>query len=223
MDLKVEKDYFIHGDPEYSGDMYLGISDLREKRIELREDIKNLEDEKSEKREEVETIKAKATEMWKDYENMRDGYVRSDGAHVIGYTELLERHQKLLEEPERILETEAGQKALADAEDRIVAKVQKTLLQKMVSFIRTEVFDLLKEYLVQPLYKAIDDMMYGHSFKLNANDERILSRAIDKSVDTVVEVLDIEETIKEDMQRFMPTEEEIREEVERVLPRRRGR
>ena len=49
----------------------------------------------------------------------------------------------------------------------------------------------------------------------------LLSRAIDKSVDTVVEVFDIEQTIKEDMQKFMQTEDAIRDEVSRAMPRRR--
>ncbi len=56
---------------------------------------------------------------------------------------------------------------------------------------------------------------------MNSDDEKILSRAIDKSVDTVVEVFDIEQTIKEDMQKFMPTEDAIRDEVSRAMPRRR--
>lgn len=56
---------------------------------------------------------------------------------------------------------------------------------------------------------------------MNSDDEKILSRAIDKSVDTVVEVFDIEQTIKEDMQKFMQTEDAIRDEVSRAMPRRR--
>lgn len=37
----------------------------------------------------------------------------------------------------------------------------------------------------------------------------------------MVEVFDIEQTIKEDMQKFMQTEDAIRDEVSRAMPRRR--
>ena len=206
-DLADAHQFYVEGIENETDIEYMSVPQLEKLQNELVSGVK-------EKQAEYEDMSTK-------YARLRDGYENSEGKRIMGYHQLLEQHKKLMEEPEYLLETEAGQKWLADAEDRIVARVQQTFLQKMVAFIRTEVFDLLKEYLVQPLYKAIDDMMYGHSFKLNSDDEKILSRAIDKSVDTVVEVFDIEQTIKEDMQKFMPTEEAIRDEVSRTMPRRR--
>lgn len=56
-----------------------------------------------------------------------------------------------------------------------------------MGFVESYIFVSLKRHLVEPLYRAIDEMMYGHSFKLNDNDRKILQRAIDSSVDDVTE------------------------------------
>lgn len=44
----------------------------------------------------------------------------------------------------------------------IVETVQKNLVSNMLGFIKREIFDTLKEWLVEPIYKAIDEMMRGH-------------------------------------------------------------
>ena len=93
----------------------------------------------------------------------------------------------------------------------------------MLGFVRTDIFDLLKEYLVDPLYKAIGDMMYEHSLRLNSDDEKLILKAIDESVDTVVEELDIGNIIQEDMKMYKPTEEAIIGEVVQQRMRHRGR
>ena len=63
-DLKCEKDFLIHGDPEIAGDVFRGISELEEKHTSLRTDIKDLEKAKSERVAEVEDIKEQYSEMW---------------------------------------------------------------------------------------------------------------------------------------------------------------
>ena len=52
--------------------------------------------------------------------------MNSDGRHVMGYRQLVEQYKRLMEKPEYLLETEVGQKILAEAKDRIVEKVQQT-------------------------------------------------------------------------------------------------
>ena len=162
-------------------------------------------------------------ELSSKYVRLRDGYVNAEGRRIMGYHQLVDQYKKLMEEPEYLLETEVGQKVLADAEERIVEKVQKSFFKKMLGFVRTDIFDLLKEYLVDPLYKAIGDMTYEHSLRLNSDDEKLILKAIDESVDTVVEELDIGNIIQEDMQMYKPTEEAIIREVVQQRMRHRGR
>lgn len=162
---------------------------------------------------------------WIDkYNNLVDGYVKKDGTHTMGYNELVKRHKTLMEEPARLLETDEGKKVIEDAKEEIVAKIQKNLFNKMLGFVKTEIFDAIKHYLVEPLYDAIDKMMYGHNFKLNDDDRRILTGAISKTVDTVVRVLHIGEEIEDSIMEHMPDQNEIQNEVqEQVRKRGRGR
>lgn len=220
-DLKCEKDFLIHGDPEISGDVFRGISELEQKHTSLRTDIKDLEQAKSEKAAEVEDIKEQYSEMWGDYEALRDGYEKSDGTHILGYNELVKRHKELLQDPARLLETEEGQQVLEEAKQEIVETVQKNLITNMLEFIKREIFDTLKEWLVDPIYRAIDEMMYGHSFKLNENDKRILTGAIDRTVDRMVDILDISSKIEDNVRENMPNENQIEQEVQRIYRGRR--
>ena len=82
----------------------------------------------------------------------------------------------------------------------------------MLGFIKREIFDTLKEWLVEPIYKAIDEMMRGHWFQLNDNDKKILTGAIDRTVDRLVDKLDIGSKIEENM----PSENQIEQEVQRI-------
>lgn len=65
--------------------------------------------------------------------------------------------------------------------------------------IKKEIFYTLKEWLVEQIYRAIDEMMRGHYFKLNDNDKKILTGAIDRTVDRMVDVLDIGTKIEDKM------------------------
>lgn len=220
-DLKCEKDFLIHGDPEIAGDVFRGISELEEKHTSLRTDIKDLEQAKSEKAAEVEDIKEQYSEMWGDYEALRDGYEKSDGTHILGYNELIKRHKELLQDPARLLETEEGQQVLEEAKEEIVESVQKNLITNMLGFIKREIFDTLKEWLVEPIYDAIDEMMRGHYFKLNDSDKRILTGAIDRTVDRLVDRLDIGSKIEDNIRENMPSENQIEQEVQRAIRGRR--
>ncbi|GEM_PF-6115197 len=63
--------------------------------------------------------------MWMErYNHMVDGYDRADGAdgvHILGYRELMKRNQELEQEPERLLDTDVGKKAL-ESEKKILYK-----------------------------------------------------------------------------------------------------
>ena len=118
-DLKCEKDFLINGDPDFSGDIFMGVSELEEKHSELRADIKDLEQAKEEKTTEVASIEDKYSKMWDEYEALRDGYKDKDGRHILGYNELVQR--------------------------------QKNLTSNMLGFIKREIFDTLKEWLVEPI------------------------------------------------------------------------
>ena len=87
--------------------------------------------------------------------------------------------------------------------------------------IKREIFDTLKEWLVEPIYDAIDEMMRGHYFKLNDSDKRILTGAIDRMVDRLVDMLDIGSKIEDNIQENMPSENQIEKEVERIYRGRR--
>ena len=221
-DLKSEKNFLINGDPEISGDVFRSLSELEERHTNLRTDIKVLEQEKSEKAAEVEGIKEEYSEMWDEYEALRDGYEDKDGRHILGYNELIKRHKELLQDPTRLLETEEGQQVLEDAKEEIVESVQKSLITNMLGFIKREIFDTLKEWIVEPIYRAIDEIMREHWFKLNDNDKEILTGAINRTVDTMVDVLDIGSKIEDNIRENMPSENQIEQEVHRAI-RRRGR
>ena len=220
-DLKCKKDFLINGDPDFSGDIFRGVSELEEKHSELRADIKDLEQAKEEKTTEVASIEDKYSKMWDEYEALRDGYKDKDGRHILGYNELVQRHKELLQDPARLLETEEGQQVLEEAKEEIVETVQKNLISNMLGFIKREIFDTLKEWLVEPIYDAIDEMMRGHYFKLNDSDKRILTGAIDRTVDRLVDRLDIGSKIEENVRENMPSENQIEQEVHRAIRGRR--
>ena len=100
---------------------------------------------------------------------------------------MVQRHKEPLQDPARLLETEEGQQVLEEAKEEIVETVQKNLVSNMLGFIKREIFDTLKEWLVEPIYKAINEMMRGHWFQLNDNDKKILTGAIDRTVDRLVD------------------------------------
>lgn len=220
-DLKCEKEFLINGDPDFFGNIILGIAELEEKHSELSADIKDLEQAKKEKTAEVASVEDKYSEMWSDYEALRDGYQDEDGTHILGYNELMQRHKELLQDPTRLLQTEEGQQVLEEAKEEIVETVQKNLISNMLGFIRREIFDTLKEWLVEPIYRAIDEMMHGYLFRLNDNDKKILTGAINKTVDSLVDVLDIGSKIEDNVRENMPSENQIEQEVQRVFRGRR--
>ena len=152
---------------------------------------------------------------------MRDGYEKSDGTHILGYNELIKRHKELLQDPARLLETGEGQQVLEEAKEEIVESVQKNLITKMLGFVKREIFDTLKEWLVEPIYDAIDEMMRGHYFKLNDSDKRILTGAIDRTVDRLVDRWDIGSKIEDNIRENMPSENQIEQEVQRAIRGRR--
>lgn len=102
-----------------------------------------------------------------DYNNIVNGYVDSNGNQQPGYNELLKSYNELREYPEKIMETEAGQRALEEAKDEIVERVHTSFADKIIGFVERKIINKLKYMLVQPLYDAIDEMMRGHMFKLN--------------------------------------------------------
>ena len=135
---------------------------------------------------------------------------------------MVQRHKELLQDPARLLETEEGQQVLEEAKEEIAETVQKNLVSNMLGFIKREIFDTLKEWLVEPIYKAINEMMRGHWFQLNDNDKKILTGAIDRTVDRLVDKLDIGSKIEENVCENMPSENQIEQEVQRIY-RGRGR
>ena len=172
----------------------------------------------------ISTVKGTQTEyedMSSKYARLRDGYVNSDGKHILGYNELIKRHKELLQDPAKLLETEEGQQVLEEAKEEIVESVQKNLITNMLGFIKREIFDTLKEWLVEPIYDAIDEMMRGHYFKLNDSDKRILTGAIDRTVDRLVDRLDIGSKIEDNIRENMPSENQIEHEVQRAIRGRR--
>lgn len=172
----------------------------------------------------ISTVKGTQTEyedMSSKYARLRDGYVNSDGKHILGYNELVKRHKELLQDPVKLLETEEGQQVLEEAKEEIVESVQKNLITNMLGFIKREIFDTLKEWLVEPIYDAIDEMMRVHYFKLKDSDKRILTGAIDRTVDRLVDMLDIGSKIEDNIRENMPSENQIEQEVQRVIRGRR--
>lgn len=127
------------------------------------------------------------------------------------------------QEPERLLETEEGKKALTKAEDKIVETVYHRIMTGIIAFIRKSIFEELKKSLAWPIYYAIDKMMEGHYFKLNKEDEKILTKAIDETVDDVANDLHIGENIENDTKEHLPDLAEVREETHREIRRLRRR
>ena len=152
---------------------------------------------------------------WMDkYNRMVEGYDRADGVHILGYSELMKRNKELAEVPEKLLETEVGKRVIQDAKDEIVQTVYQKLMHNIMGFVETYIFGTIKCHLVEPVYKAIDEMMYGHSFKLNDNDRKILQRAINSSVDEVTDEYSIGKRIEENVRENMPDLPEVEELIE---------
>ena len=156
-----------------------------------------------------------------DYNNLVNGYVDSNGKKQPGYNELLTTYNQLREYPEKIMETEAGQRALEDAKDEIVERVHTNFANKIMGFVERKIINKLKYMLVQPLYDAIDEMMRGHMFKLNEDDKRILSKAIDDTVDCAVKSLGIGENVKDEVEKIQQESDFASDES--ILKMRRGR
>ena len=130
---------------------------------------------------------------------------------VLQIAALLTKGEKL---PEDDQEREPVNVIYQTAED-------ENLITNMLGFIKREIFDTLKEWLVEPIYDAIDEMMRGHYFKLNDSDKRILTGAIDRTVDRLVDRLDIGSKIEDNIRENMPSENQIEHEVQRVIRGRR--
>lgn len=189
-DLKLEREFYLKGTP---GEKDIDEMSLPQLRVEYNKWIES-------------------------YNNLITGYVEN-GSPVMGYNELVRRRKVLMEDPARLLDTDEGKKALENAKEEIAEKVQKNLFAKMLEFVKTEIFDTIKYYLVEPLYDAIDEMMYGHNFKLNDSDRRILTGAISKTVDTVVRVLHIGEKIEDSIMEHMPDQKDVQNEVQSQIKR----
>lgn len=76
---------------------------------------------------------------------------------------------------------------------------------------------------MNPLHRGIDEMMRGHYFKMNENDEQILKRAIDESVELVVDELGVGKNIKTSIQECLPDSVEVTKEVDNAIKRTRRR
>lgn len=135
-DLKCEKDFLINGDPEFSGGIFRGISELEEKHSEQRADIKDLEQAKTEKTAEIAGVEANYSKMWDEYEALKDGCQDNDGRHILGYNELIQRRKELLQDPTSILETEEGHWLTLNDNDR-------NILNKAVDKSISVVIDVL--------------------------------------------------------------------------------
>ena len=206
-DLAYAHQFYVEGTEDETKIEYMSVPQLEELQERLVSGVK-------EKQAEYEETSSK-------YVRLRDGYVNNDGKHILGYNELLKRHKELLQDPTRLLETEEGQQVLEEAKEEIVESVQKNLITNMLGFIKREIFDTLKEWLVEPIYDAIDEMMRGHYFKLNDSDKRILTGAIDRTVDRLVDRLDIGSKIEDNIRENMPSENQIEHEVQRAIRGRR--
>ncbi len=81
----------------------------------------------------------------------------------------------------------------------------------------------MKHYLINPVYRAIDKMLEGHYFKLNKDDERILTEAIDETVDDVTNYLHIGEKVESEIKDHLPDLDTVREETQAVMRRHHHR
>lgn len=190
---------------------------------DAKSEVEELETQVADCKDELKTLGEKNKKIRKEYTMLVDGYELEDGRHNMGYRELLERHRLLTQEPERLLETEEGKKALAKAEDRIVETVYHRIMTGITAFVRKSIFEELKKSLAWPIYHAIDKMMEGHYFKLNKEDEKILTKAIDETVDDVANDLHIGENIENDIKEHLPDIQKVREETHREIRRLRHR
>lgn len=158
-------------------------------------------------------LKIEYNKWMKRYNRMVDGYDRTDGIHILGYRELMNRNKELAEVPEKLLEMDAGKKMLAKSKKEIGQMVYNNLMSDILGYVKKKIFTAIKEFLVEPLCKAIDDMMYGHSFTLNENDRKILSRAIDKSADVVTDQIKKGEQLKGEIESNMPSIDEVEKKL----------
>lgn len=190
-DLKYERDFIINGDEES-------------------DDIKHMP---------LEELKKKRDTLVKDYNNLVNGYEK-DGKHVQSYRELYKNYSFLKEYPARVLETEEGQEALEEAKDEIVEKTTQSFGKKLIRFIQCKIVEQIKRYLLEPIYEAVDAMLYEHGLKINANDKRMLDKAVDKAIDDAVDSLNMGADIEKVVSEHMPDKEQIEEEVAMQVRRR---
>ena len=81
----------------------------------------------------------------------------------------------------------------------------------------------LQKVILEPIYEAVDAMLYEHGLKINANDKRMLDKAVDKAVDDVVDRLNMGADIERDISEHMPDKKQIEEEVATQIRRKRAR
>ena len=81
----------------------------------------------------------------------------------------------------------------------------------------------ITKLLLEPIYEAVDAMLYEHGLKINANDKRMLDKAVDKAVDDVVDSLNMGADIEREISEHMPDKKQIEEAVDTQIRRRRAR
>lgn len=81
-------------------------------------------------------LKVEYNKWGKKYDKLVDGYDRADGTHILGYNELIKRHKELMEEPERLLQTDAGK--------RLSRMLRKKLFRLYIKRLCVISWDLLK-------------------------------------------------------------------------------
>lgn len=210
-DLRDERNFYVNGDEGETEIRFMSIPQLKEHTEKVKA--------------ELDMTQEKYTDVCQKYDKIVDGYVRSDGKRILGYNELVKRRNQLLQDPAKVLETEEGQKVLEEAKEEIIVTVQENLLKKAVGYVRTKIFDTFKDYFIDFMYNAIGEMLKGHSFRINDNDRSILTKAVDKCISVVTDVLNLDREIERSIHENMPDKQDVEQQVTQAMarPRRRGR
>ena len=64
-------------------------------------------------------------------------------------------------------------------------------------------------------------MLYEQGLKINANDKRMLDKAVDKAIDDVVDSLNVGADIEKEVSEHMPDKKQVEEEICKKIRRKK--
>lgn len=171
----------------------------------------------------IEELKLYRKKEFLEYMDLIEGKVDENGKRQGGLEKLREQKRYLDTYPEKVLETEAGKKALETEKESIISKVYKFVEEWLYSRLKKKLFDALKKFLFEPICEHVGIIFESKGIKLEEKDKEWLEFNIGRAVDLTVEHSDIGSAIEDDIEQNLPSLSVVEKAVEEEMAKRRGR